>query len=338
VFEARGPSRAKVIVAFAIVYVVWGSTYIFVRFAIDTLPPLLMAGFRYVVAGALLWAWSRARGAAPATRAQWRSAAIIGGLLFLLGNGAIALAIQRIPSGIAALIVALVPVWMVLLAWLWAGGPRPRGTVVAGLVLGLIGLVLLVGPGELAGSNGIDLIATGMLVIGTLGWAAGSIYARDADLPSAPSMATALEMVAGGALLLVAGVLASEVSALRIDQITLRSALALAYLIVFGSIIAFSAYMWLLNVTTPARLSTYAYVNPIVALLLGWAFAGESLTMRTLVASAIILLGVVLLTMGPRARLAPAEAVIHPRSSLLRSRAKRPATLLSPGETGNEHS
>jgi drug/metabolite transporter (DMT)-like permease len=296
------PSRAKVLIAFAIVYVVWGSTYIFIRFAIDTLPPFLMGGTRYFIAGTVLFIWARAHGAQWPTRANWRAAFIAGTFLFLAGNGAVIFAETRIPSGVAALIVALVPIWMALLAWLWHGGSRPRVPVIVGLLLGFIGLVLLVGPGQLAGSRGVDLIGAGVLCVGSFGWAFGTLYAKEADLPKQAMLATSTEMIAGGVLLLVLGLVTGEAGRFNPGGVSAVSVLSLLFLIVFGSLIAFSAYMWLLVVTTPARLSTYAYVNPVVAMFLGWAFAHEQLTLRMVIASVVILAGVALLTISPRSQ------------------------------------
>jgi drug/metabolite transporter (DMT)-like permease len=296
------PSRAKILGAFALVYVLWGATYIFIRFAIQTLPMFLMAGTRYFVAGVVLFTWARAHGAAWPTRANWRAAFIAGTFLFLAGNGAVVFAETRIPSGVAALIVALVPIWMALLAWLWHGGARPRLPVIMGLLLGFTGLVLLVGPGQLAGSAGVDVIGAGVLCVGSFGWAFGTLYAKEADLPKQATVAISIEMIAGGVLLLLLGAAVGEVGSFNPVGVKAVSVLSLLFLIVFGSLIAFSAYMWLLGVTTPSKLSTYAYVNPVVAMFLGWAFAHEQLTLRMVIASVVILAGVALLTITPSSR------------------------------------
>ena len=290
------PSKARFIAAFAAVYIIWGSTYLAIRFAIETLPPFLMAAARFLIAGALVYAWTLLRTTSRPTLQNWRAAILIGGLLLFGGNGAVVWAEQRVPSGVVALVVAIVPLWMVLLDWRFGTRRRPRALVFAGVLLGLVGLALLVGPGAQLGSGRIDLLGVLAVVGGSLSWAAGSIYARQAKLPREAMQGTAMEMLGGGALLLVFGLLVGEGGDLALDQVSLKSALAVAYLIVFGSMIAFSAYIWLLSVTTPARVATYAYVNPVVAVLLGWALADEPLTARVLVAAAVIVLAVAIIT------------------------------------------
>ena len=291
--------RLRTILAFAAIYIIWGSTYLAIRFAIDTLPGFVMAGVRFVGAGTVLYALARRRGAPRPTHLHWRGAVIVGALMLLGGNGGVVWAEQRVPSGLAAVLIATVPLWVALLDWLWRG-TRPGGRVLAGLALGLAGIALLVGPGELAGSRGVDLLGAGVLLFASLSWAIGSIYTRSAGLPPSPLLATAMEMLAGGVLLLVADLVTGQVAELDLGSVSLRSVLALAYLIAFGSLVAFTAYVWLLRVTTPARAATYAYVNPVVAVLLGWALAGEPLTPRTLLAAGVIVGAVVLITSRPQ--------------------------------------
>jgi len=295
-------SRGKIIAAFAAVYVIWGSTYLAIRFAIETLPPFLMASSRFVVAGALLYAWSMLRGERMPTRAEWKAATVVGALLLLGGNGAVVWAEQVVPSGIAALLVSVMPCFMVLLDWLWHGSRRPGVRTVLGLALGFAGLLLLAGPGAFAGGEPVSLVGTAVLMLGCVCWAVGSLYSKRAPTPSAPLLATGMQMLTGGALLAVAGALAGEVPRLDLAQVTTSSWLALLYLMVFGSIIGYSAYVWLLRVVSPAHVSTYAYVNPIVAVLLGWALAGEALSARIGIAGAVIISGVVLITTDRAAR------------------------------------
>ncbi|MFN2564559.1 MAG: EamA family transporter [Gemmatimonadaceae bacterium] len=294
---SRGPSRGRVLAAFAAVYVIWGSTYLFIRFAVETLPPFVMAGTRFAVAGAILYVWARLRGAPRPSPAEWRGAAITGLFLLLGGNGAVVWAEQRVASGVTALLVATVPVWMVLLDWLRPGGVRPRAGVFAGLALGLVGLALLVGRGALGG-GGAEPLGAAVLVVGSILWATGSLYVRHNPRPSSALVTNAVQMLAGGAALLLAGTLAGELARLDLSAASTRSLLSLLYLIVAGSLIGFTAYTYLLQVSTPAKVSTYAYVNPIVAVLLGWAFAGEEITARTLVAAAVILAGVAIITLA----------------------------------------
>ena len=293
--STSAPPRWRVLVAFAAIYTIWGSTYLAIHFAIETMPPFLMGSARYLIAGAILYAVTRRQRSAPILRVHWRSAFIVGGLLLLGGNGGVIWAEQTIPSGLAALIIATVPLWMALLNWLRGDNVRPNLGVTVGLALGLLGIVLLVSPGASETGDNANPLGVLVLVLAALSWSIGSLYSRRASLPSEPLTATAMEMLAGGALLLVAGLLTGEAGQIRLDQISPRSLLALGYLIVFGSLVGFTAYIWLLRVSTPARVSTYAFVNPVVAVFLGWTLAGEALTPRTLVAAAVIVTAVVLI-------------------------------------------
>ena len=285
--EREAPA-GRIVLAFAAIYVLWGSTYLAIRFAVETLPPFLMAGTRHLTAGLLLYTWNRLRGEPRPTARDWRLAAVIGALLLLGGNGLVSWAEQRVPSGLAALIVASVPLWMTVLE---AGRRRqaPGGAVVAGLALGLVSLGWLVLPSRFGGNGHVDALGAGALVLASLSWAIGSLYSRTVRFTASTFLAVAMEMIAGGLILWGAGLLTGEGGRLHVWAVSARSLGALAYLVVFGSLAGFSAYMWLLKVTTPARVSTYAYVNPMVAVFLGWALAGESVTLRT----ALSALGVV---------------------------------------------
>jgi drug/metabolite transporter (DMT)-like permease len=296
---AEEQSRVRLVLAFVAVYVVWGSTYLFIRWAVETLPPFLMAGARFAVAGAILYAWAKTRGAPTPSRPEVRGAAIAGLFLLLGGNGAVVWAEQRVPSAITALLVATVPVWMVLLDWLRPGGVRPRAGVFGGLALGLAGLALLVGRGAVgAESPGADMLGAGVLVVGSILWAVGSLYVRQSQHPSSAMVTNAVQMLSGGCALVVVGLAVGELGRYDLGAASSRSLLSLLYLVVAGSLIGFTAYTYLLQHTTPAKASTYAYVNPVVAVLLGWAFAGEAITARTLIAAAVILAGVAIITMA----------------------------------------
>lgn len=300
-------SRAKLVAAFAAIYIIWGSTYLAILMAIQTLPPLLMAGTRFLIAGLILFAWSRRSGGPPPTLGQWRNAAIIGLLLLVGGNGAVVLAQRDIPSGLAALLVSILPFWMVVLEWVRPGGTTPTRGVIAGLFLGLVGLIVLIGPAAIGSAeNEIKIAAVVLLVLGSLSWASGSLLAQHIDLPRSAALATAIEMLVAGLVFLVVSTLAREPMHFDMAIVSARSLAGLVYLIVFGSIVAFSAYVWLLKVSTPAKVATYAYVNPVVALLLGWVFAGERLSLRTAVASAIVIAAVALITTARSSRAPPA--------------------------------
>jgi drug/metabolite transporter (DMT)-like permease len=293
--QHKSPARWQIAAAFASIYLCWGSTYLGIRFAVESIPPFSMAGARAVVAGALLYGWMRWRGAARPEPRHWRNAAIVGGFLLLGGNGLVSWAELRVPSGIAALIVGSTPLWMVLLEWLWHSGPRPTAGIVSGLIVGFIGLGFLVAPGKPGNGNPIDALGAGALLLAAFLWASGSLYSRKAQLPASQLTAAGMEMLAGGALLFLAGGATGEWLRFNPADVAFRSIVAWAYLTVFGSLVGFTAYVWLLKATTPARASTYAYVNPVVAVVLGWAFAGEPITPRVLLAAAAIILAVVII-------------------------------------------
>lgn len=302
----------RLIVAFAAVYVIWGSTYLAIRFAIETLPPFLMAGVRFLVAGGILYLWARLRGTPRPRMVHWRSALVVGALLLMLGNGLVVWAEQYINSGQASLLVATVPLWTVLIEWLRPGGARPGAAMIGGVVIGFAGLVLLVGPGA---SGALHLGGVVAVLLASLAWTIGSFYARSAPLPHSAVLTNGIEMLSGGALLLAMGLLLGEASQVELALISTRSLMALLYLIIFGSLIAFSAYIYILTHASPTRVSTYAYVNPVVAVVLGWALAGEALTPRMALAAAIIVGSVILLTLRPRRRKGPESPA--PRTSML---------------------
>jgi drug/metabolite transporter (DMT)-like permease len=285
---------AKLIAAFAAIYLIWGSTYLGIRIAIESMPPLLMMGARNFLAGALLYGWMRLRGAPAPDRGHWRAALATGLMLFLVDHGALAWAEQRVPSGLAALLSATLPFSMVLIARALGRERKLGGRVLAGLFAGLVGVALLVGPDALGHGVPTDIVGCGAILLGTIFWSAGSIYGRVAKLPSSAALSSGMQMMAGGGALLCAGLVFGEAARFHAAEVTMRSLLAFGYLIFFGSIVAFTAYIWLLGVSVPSRVATYAYVNPVVALLLGWALAGEPMGLRTWVAAAIILAGVAL--------------------------------------------
>jgi len=287
-----------VTVAFGLVYVIWGSTYLGISYAVRTMPPLLMAGARFSLAGLILYLTSRARGAPRPTAAQWRNGAIVGTLLLLGGNGLVTWAEQRVPSGLTALLVATSSLWMVLLAWA-AGGRAPTRRAWAGIACGLAGVALLVGPGATGGAR-VDQPGAAAILLSALTWAIGTVIARRVDLPASTLLATGVQMLTGGTTLLLAGLAFGEGHRFVLAQVSRESAIAFAYLLFVGSLVGYSAYTYLVAHTTPARLGTYSYVNPVVAVLLGWAIAGEAIGARTVLAMAVIVLAVMILSLRAR--------------------------------------
>lgn len=303
--SAAPSSRTRLVLAFLAVYVLWGSTYVAIRHAVETLPPFLMAGTRFVTAGALVLAWCRLRGEGGASARQWRNAAIAGAFLMMVSNGLVCWAEQRVDSSLAALLVATVPLWMMLLDWLRPGGARPSAWTAIGVTVGIGGVVLLVWPGE--GGVNVDVFGALALVCATLSWSIGSLFTRTADLPRSMMLATGMQMLCGGVLQLAVAAVRGEFSTFDASRVTFDSVASLVYLLVAGSLIGFTAYVYLLRHTTPARAATYAFVNPIVAMILGAWLDGDPLTPRRVGGAAVIVLGV-LLVIAFRARASRASA------------------------------
>lgn len=286
--------KTKVWTALLAVYIVWGSTYLAIRFGVETIPPFILAGTRFLIAGAILLIWRRAAGDTFPTPRQWLSTAIAGTLLLLGGNGILSFAEQRVPSGIAALMVGSVPLWMVLIEALRRGGVKPGWRAIVGLLIGFGGIFLLIGPAELIkGTTGFDPLGMGALIVASFLWALGSIYSKSADMPSSSLVSTGAEMLCGSVALFIFAGLTGDWSRLNISAISTPSWLGLGYLIAFGSLIGFVAYGWLLQNAPVSLVATYAYVNPIVAVFLGNLIAQEALTSRTIVAAVIIVGSVV---------------------------------------------
>jgi len=288
--------RSRVALGLGALYFIWGSTYLAIRIAIETLPPFFMAGSRFLLAGAILFVWAKARGAEGPTFTNWRTAIISGALMLGGGNGAVVWAEQFVPSGMVSLLVATVPLWIVLQDWGWGGGGPPGAGVIFGILWGFFGVALLVTGSEI-GRGDVQDLAGGLLVLGgAVAWAAGSLVARYGVRPRSASLGNGMQMLAGGGLLFFWGALRGEVGTIEPEFVSLQSLLAFFYLVVFGSLLGFSSYIWLLRNTTPAVASTYAYVNPVVALFLGWALAEEPLSPRTILAAFVILSAVMVIT------------------------------------------
>jgi drug/metabolite transporter (DMT)-like permease len=296
--HSDSPTSAKisVVLAFLAVCFIWGSTFLAIRFAVETLPPLTMAGVRFLLAGAVLYGWSRYHDIFRPTRVHWRSATLVGAFILVGGNGALCWAEQTVPSNVACLLTATMPLWIVLLNAIPPAGVRPGVVEISGLVLGLASVYVLVDPGASGDDSAVSGIGAAVIIFSTFSFAVGSLYSRQACLPKSIVVASAMEMLAGGIILTLTGLLCGEWHRLDPTQISLRSCIALLYLVFFGSIVAYSAYMWLLRVSTPAKVSTHRYICPMVAVLLGWALADERITARTLIAMAGIVLAVAAVT------------------------------------------
>jgi drug/metabolite transporter (DMT)-like permease len=287
-----GPPAAEVMAAFAAIYFVWGSTFLAIRYAVETIPPFAMMAGRCLFGGAILLALGlvRERELPRPTREEWGGALVIGTLLFVGCHGVLAYAEERVPSGIAALCLATIPLFVPLLGWALPGGRPPSRRRVSAFGVGFAGVVLLVASqGRGGGLHATDAL---LLVGSALSWAAGTVATRAVPVPRSPVLGAAMPLLAGGVILVFVAAASGELSSLRLAAVTGRSIGGMAYLIVFGTVLTFSAYMWLLRVVAPARVATYAFVNPAVAVVLGWAVAGESLTAGALIASAVIVAAV----------------------------------------------
>src|SRR5881394_1532512 len=302
--------KIRIIIAFAALYLIWGSTYLGIRFAIETIPPFLMAGTRFLIAGLIMYAIAWSQGIGKSSWANWRTSLIIGACLLLGGNGGVTISEKYIDSGLAAVIVAIVPIYIVLLGWASGMAQRPTAAVWVGLVGGFIGVGILLGPSLRFSSNDAHGPAIGMsiLLVSCFLWSAGSLYSRAAKHAASPFLTAAQQMICGGILLLLAGVVTGELPQFHPSSVSMLSLCSLFYLIIIGAVVWYTAYIWLLRHCDPAKVATYAYVNPVVAVLLGTLFAGETVTVRTLIAAALIIGSVALIITAQqlRARVEPA--------------------------------
>lgn len=290
--------RIDIWIALVIVYLGWGSSFLAIRLAIETIPPFLMGGIRSMIAGGVLYAWQRARGAEAPTLKQWRAAAVIGFALLVLGNGGIIWAEQWVASGVAALLNSTVPLWMILIDAIRPGGRRPTLQSIASVPLGFCGVAVLIGSTQRSDLTGTSVTGAIVVVVAALFWSLGSLYSRKADLPDSPVLGTGMQVLAGGVGLAALGLVSGEWSGWTPEALSTRSLIAWAYLVVIGSGVTFVAYTWLLRSAPTPLVATYAYVNPIVAVALGYFIATEPLTWGTAVAAVLIVGSVVLTTRG----------------------------------------
>ena len=289
-------NRAAVVVSFLSIYLIWGSTYLAIRYAVETIPPLYTAGIRHFTAGTILLLWCFAKRLRP-TWAQIRASIIIGTFFFLIGHGTLHWAEQKVPSGLASLLVASEPLWVFLLSAIAAKQWRLNGPLLAGIVLGFGGVGLLMGRSALASGPGIFLGSLAVL-LGAFSWAVGIVYSRQSHLSGHPLLLSALSLLAGSLQLLLVGTITREYRGFSLASVSPRSWLALGYLIFFGSVVAFTAYNWLLEHYSPTLVATHTYINPLVAVLLGWLLAGEAVTLNVLLSTALVIGAVILVDRG----------------------------------------
>jgi drug/metabolite transporter (DMT)-like permease len=285
--------RLQFAFAYTAICLIWGSTFLAIRFALGSFPPFLMAGMRFLIAGTILFAIAKFQGAELPSRKDWQSALITGFLLFLVFNGGLVLAVGRIHSSIVAVLSTTIPVWMVIIEWLRPNGTRPNIGIISGLVLGLVGITILVQPWNYlqsaSGTATTDVWGVGFSILAMIGWSLGSIFARSLTLPKSPFMTTSIQMLLGSVMLTGVGTIMGEWATFDASRVSTSALLALLFLIVFGSIVAYSAYMWLLRNASPTLVSTYTYINPVVAIILGWTLASEPVTWRLMLALVFIL-------------------------------------------------
>ncbi len=305
--------KAKIWLAMFAVYIIWGSTYLGIRFAVETIPPFLSAAIRFFISAILILGWRRLAGDPWPTRRQWRDATIVGVLLLVGGNGLVSWAEQTIPSGIAALVIGSVPLWLTVFESMRPGGVKPGWQVILGLVVGFAGIFILTAPGDLSGASlKLEPWGTAAILLATILWATGSIYSKTADIPNSTILWTGMEMIAGSFGLMLVSLVTGELPGFSFVQVSTRSWLGLAFLIVFGSLIAFVAYAWLLRNAPISLVSTYAYVNPVVAIFLGVWLAGETITGRIVLAALVIIGSVIVINTSKQARVIQQDEVIAP--------------------------
>jgi drug/metabolite transporter (DMT)-like permease len=292
------------ILAFAAVYLIWGSTYLGIRFAIETIPPFLMAGVRFLLGGTMLFIWARLRGEAIPTFPEMRRAALAGMLMMVGGTGAVTWAEQIVPSGLTALMVGTLPLWIALFNWLRPEGQRPTSRMLAGMGVGTLGVILLVAPGRFAGDDHVSALGAIVLIFGCGFWAIGSLYSRHTPAPKSQTMSAAIQLFVSFPVLVIFSGLTGEWRTFDINAVSFLSLGSLVYLAIFGTL-AFASYLWLLRASTPARAATYAYVNPIVAVFLGSTLGNESFALRTALSAVIIIAAVILIISAKSTRAKP---------------------------------
>ena len=294
------PHRWKTVLAFAIIYLVWGSTFLAIRVGVKEVPPFLLAGMRFSVAGLVLYVWMRAQGTPSPTRREWFAASFLAVLIFVLDYGLLFWAEKRVPSGIAAVMMATIPVFIAIAEILLLRTQRLTPRLAIALLVGIGGVVVLVSRSSSFGEGPIDTAGAVALVVAAISWSLAAVLTRKLTLPASKVMSSGVQMLAGGILLLLTAAMLGEFRGFHVHAVSASAWLALAYLIVAGSIVAFTAYVWLIHHESPTKVGTYAYVNPVVAVLLGYALGGEPLGARTIVGTFLVLVSVVVITTTPK--------------------------------------
>lgn len=298
--ESTRPLRWQTLLAFAIIYFVWGSTFLAIRIGVQEVPPLLLAGMRFFTAGIALYLWMRFKGTPSPTRREWIAASSVAVLIFVIDYGLLFWAEQRVPSGIAAVMMATIPVFMALTEILFLRTQRLTARLAFALLLGIGGVAVLVSHSLGLGGSAIDTWGAIALMISAISWSAATILLRKLPLPESKVMSSGAQMLAGGAFLMVTAALFGELKDFHPETVSLHAWLALIYLIIAGSIVGFTAYVWLIHHESPTKVGTYAYVNPVVAVLMGYFFGGEGLGARTVLGTLLVLVSVVVITTTPK--------------------------------------
>ncbi len=302
----------KTALAFTAIYLIWGSTFLATRFAVVTIPSFFVAGTRFFVAGLILFAIGRVKYREKLTWQNWRAAACMGALFFLICHGGVAWAAKHVPSGISALLMSSISLWTGLIEWVRRSETRPNKLVAISLGVGFLGIAtLVVRPEVLAGSQ-VGSMGALVVVVGAFSWALGTVFTRKVDLPSSTVVSAGMQMICGGGLLLLTGVLTGQAAHLSLAGLNSTSLISMLFLTLIGSLVGFTCYVWLLGVASPTLVATYAYVNPIVAVFLGWALAGERLTARSMIASLVVLLSVAMIISSRKTPPAPARVPVVP--------------------------
>jgi drug/metabolite transporter (DMT)-like permease len=290
--------QLKIFLAFSAIYILWGSTYLANKYAIETIPPIIVSGLRFLIAGTILYAIERPKVKIKPKWAHWKESLIIGFLMLSIGNGGIVWAQKKVPSGLTALLVSSTPIWLIIIDWLRPNGVKPKKWVIFGIILGFTGIAFLISPDKYSGENSIDFLGFSMLLIASIAWASGTMYSRHAHIMESPFLSISMHMLCGGTILILFSLIIGDFQNFNPWEISIHSIIAVSYLVVAGSLLGFTAYLWLMRKKPPVLVSTNSFINPVVAIFIGWAIAGEIVTLKMLIASVIIIISVIVITIN----------------------------------------